>query len=402
MYLRFFGIFQILILFLLMGCNPMGGDSQVDESYGVSKPTLSFSSNPLVTGSVGSQMKVTPTGTKNYDTCTVSPPLPYWLSIDNSTCEISGIPYDILPQTVYQLTAQNEAGSVTASVTLASDLTCPSDFVAVHANTSLNVYAFCVSKYEMKCSGSSCSDVSSVGPSATAQAVSQKEGLPWVRITQSNALVACSNLGDKYGLVSNPEWMTIAYELESKDENWTSGAKGTGMLFKGHSDGLKLSGAPNTHSSLEAALDSDPYYLTGNNASEASGFGKEQKRTHTLKSGDILWDFSGNVWEWSNWELDELLTSGPSNCPVGPTELEDVSCGTLFDKDFLPANPLSRDPYNSTYGLGLFLGGSGGALSRGGISSGGINTGIFSLDLGHLSNHQSVVIGFRCVYRPVN
>ncbi len=373
----------------------------MNPSPSVSKPTLSFGQTPSAVGNVGSQMTVTPTGTKNYTTCTSSPALPSWLSLDNNTCEISGVPEDIMPQTTYQLTAQNEAGSVSASVTLSSTLTCPSNFVAVHANTLLGVYAFCVSKYEMKCSGSSCSDVASVAPGVNALAVSQKEGLPWVRISQSNALMACSHLGDKYGLISNPEWMTVAHELEAKDENWTGGFKGWGMLYKGHSDGLKLSGSPGTHSPLEGALDSDPYYLTGNNASEASGSGKEQKRTHVLKSSHILWDFSGNVWEWSNWELNEFLTSGPTSCPGGASELKDVSCAPLVDNDFLPLNPLNINPYDSSYGLGLFFGGSGGALMRGGISSGGVNTGIFSIDLGYLSSQQSSVIGFRCVYRPL-
>jgi hypothetical protein len=398
---KIFGTLLIVKLFLFMGCNPMGEGSKVDENYGTTAPTLSFSSTPLVSGSVGSQMTITPSGTKNYTTCTISPPLPSWLSLNNSTCEITGTPQDILPQTTYELTAQNEAGSATSSVTLSTQLTCPSNFVAVHANPQLSVYAFCVSKYEMKCSGISCSDLSAVIPGPSALAVSQKEGLPWVRISQSDALVACSYLGDKYGLISNPEWMTIAYELESEDENWTGGSKGFGMLYKGHSDGLKLSGVPGTHSSLEAQLDTDPYYLTGNNSSEPPGSGKEQKRTHILKSDDILWDFSGNVWEWSNWELDELLYSGPTACSAGASELKDVNCVSLMDKDFLPVNPMNINPYDSTYGLGMFFGGNGGALIRGGISSGGMNTGIFSMDLSFLSHQQNPVTGFRCVYRPI-
>jgi formylglycine-generating enzyme required for sulfatase activity len=276
--------------------------------------------------------------------------------------------------------ATNAVGSSSASsVTLS---VCPSNYAQVPANSSLGVTnAFCVAQFEMK-------NVASV---ATSQAAST----PWVYITQTNAKTACTSLGTGYDLISNPEWMTIAREIEITASNWSSGAVGIGMLNRGHSD--------NSPASALAVTDiSDPYIGTGNNSGQVAGSGWEQGRRHTLSNGQTIWDLAGNVWEWTDWTLGGALASGPKSCPASWTQFPFVSCGALSAANYMPGNPggAPAASYNSNYGLGQFCGGSGGAALRGGRWSSGTGTGAFALYLVSVPSSTDTSVGFRCVYRP--
>jgi hypothetical protein len=301
----------------------------------------------------------------------------------------------------YNFYAQADSCGCSTSYVSYTYETCPSNFVFVGKNSNLSVTKdFCISKYEMKCTGTSCSESSQVSPSENAVAISSEIGKPWVRISQSDAQLACDNLGSNYDLISNPEWMTVAYEVEANGQNWSSGVSGAGSLYRGHSDGVSSLGSPS--GALEASSDEDPYYLTGNSVTEIMGSGKEQRRTLRLANNQIIWDFSGNVWEWTNWDLDENLISGPTTCSSGSQEFPSVNCSGLLDMDYLPGNPanINAADYDSTFGLGTLIGGTGGGTVRGGISSGGTDAGIFSLDFEFSASLSSPIIGFRCVYRP--
>jgi formylglycine-generating enzyme required for sulfatase activity len=276
--------------------------------------------------------------------------------------------------------SNNSSACSTANVsyTLSS---CPAGYIGVPANASLGVNAFCVAQFEMK----------NVGSVATSQAA----GAPWVSINQTSAKTACTSLGAGYDLISNPEWMTIAHEIEKTAANWSSGVVGTGMLNRGHSD--------NSPGSALAVTDTnDPYIGTGNNSGQAAGSGWEQKRTHTLSNGQVVWDIAGNVWEWTDWSLGGGLTSGPTSCTAAWTQLPVVSCGALAAADYMPANPASVTAanYNSNYGLGQLYGGGGGAALRGGGWSAGASAGAFTLNLGNGPGSAPANIGFRCVFRP--
>jgi hypothetical protein len=155
--------------------------------------------------------------------------------------------------------------------------------------------------------------------------------------------------------------MTIAHEIEMTATNWSSGVVGTGMLNRGHSD-------VSPDSAIAVINANDPYIGTGNNSGQAAGSGWEQKRTHTLSNGQVIWDFSGNISEWVDWSMAGGLTGGPTSCLVGWSEFPDVACTDLAAADYMPLNPagISSASYNSTYGLGQFFGGIGGATRRGG------------------------------------
>jgi hypothetical protein len=270
--------------------------------------------------------------------------------------------------------------------------TCPEGYIPVPANANLGVGAFCVAKYEMKCVGAFCPTST---PGMNAKAVSQPGLNPWTTITQTNAKNACTAIGAGYDLISNPEWMTIAIEIEKNSANWSGGIVGLGVLNRGHSD--------NSPSGSLQVLDiNDAYNGTNNNIGQSAGSGWEQKRTHNLSNNEAIWDFSGNVWEWVDWSLGGELSAGPSSCIASWTQLPLVSCADLAAGDYLPSNPagVSSNGYNGSYGLGYFAGGVGFAL-RGGYWNFPTYTGVFTLNLNSNGGSASTN-GFRCVFRLAN
>jgi formylglycine-generating enzyme required for sulfatase activity len=275
----------------------------------------------------------------------------------------------------------NASNCSSATVSYTVEL-CPTGYVAVPENTTLGVSAFCVMQFEAKNDGAG-------------NPVSQASGTPWVSINQTNAKSECTSLGAKYDLISNPEWMTVAFEIEKTDSNWSGSSVGSGMLSRGHTDNSPAS-------ALAVTNTGDPYDGTGNNSGQAAGSGWEQKRTHTLSNGATVWDIAGNVWEWTDWSLGGGLTSGPTSCTAAWTELPDVACGALAAADYLPDNPSGQTAatYNANYGLGRLYGGSGGAALRGGLWLSGSYAGAFTLNLYGSPTGTYTSIGFRCVYRP--
>jgi len=117
-------------------------------------------------------------------------------------------------------------------------------------------------------------------------------------------------------MLSNPEWMTIARDVEQVDENWSSGTKGVGVLARGHSDNL-----PNY--ALEASADdNDPYYLTGNSSADLPNYGWEQRRTHILSNGEKVWDMSGNLYDNVDFPVTPTLKAYNSAIPITPSSAQ--------------------------------------------------------------------------------
>jgi formylglycine-generating enzyme required for sulfatase activity len=226
---------------------------------------------------------------------------------------------------------------------------------------------------------------------------SSSTGLPWRRINITNASTECNSLNavnavsNKYDLISNSEWMTIARNTEIQDINWDSGVSGSGAMFRGHSDD-----APSDR--LEASADNDPYFGTENTDLELMGSGKEQKRTLSLSNGGVIWDFSGNLWEFVDWSMDTGLQQGPKTCLSSWIELQDVSCTDLSEAHLMPFIM----NLTSINGVGQFRGGTGtgGATLRGGGWYDGPGAGVYALYLFYGVTRQDLYSGFRCVYRP--
>lgn len=318
-------------------------------------------------------------------------------SIDFTTSVPGAGTYNFYANSTNTIPSASACSTATVSY---QKLDCPANFIPVAPNSAVGTTSeFCVMTYEAKCVGTSCPTAT---PGANAVATSQAAGNPWGTISPINSKTACTNLNalngvsNKYDLISNPEWMTIAYSLESVAANWSGSAVGSGHLNRGWSghigdDGFVNSGvAPSTSAAC--------LYNSAANTCSSTGLHK-LKRTHTLSNGEVIWDFAGNLLEWVDWGLGGVFNSGPTSCAGGNVEIPNVSCGALAAADYMPGNPggITAIHYNSTYGLGRFTGGSGGAAVRGGYFNSGWFAGPFRLDLSFTSLNSA--IGFRCVYR---
>lgn len=155
------------------------------------------------------------------------------------------------------------------------NISCPDNYVFVYGNSALGTDDFCLMKYEAK-------DVGGV-------ATSQASGTPWVSVDQTNAITAATASGGH--LVTEAEWMTIAADVLSVKYNWTGGDVGSGHIYQGHVNN-------NPASALAASTD-DNDGLIGITGGTGTTVGTNSQRTLFLSSGDTIWDFSGNVYEWT-------------------------------------------------------------------------------------------------------
>lgn len=168
------------------------------------------------------------------------------------------------------------AGSGYSYSTNQSGLDCPVNFIIVPGNSTYGTTDFCVMKYEAR-------QANSTTP------ISQASGIPWNTINQTDSATYSANVEGCAGchLITNAEWQTIAANVLSVASNWSGGTVGSGYIYGGHGDY-----SPN--SALEADTnDANGYKDTSN--SEPS----DQRRTLTLTNGEVIWDFAGNMWEWT-------------------------------------------------------------------------------------------------------
>lgn len=218
---------------------------------------------------------------------------------------------------------------------------------------------------------------------------------PWLA-TKATATAACAALGSQYRLPTNAEWNAAALEIYNRAENWTGGAKLQGTLYTGFYSWAEPMGISNT---------ANPYSDTG----RASG---TERRTFTLASGHVIWDFGGNVWEWVSDTIYGSSYSPDLSSHYGRTYHNnswDVKPGSpqLFDFTGMTSVP-NQDKY-----MGNLFGGSTGKVLRGGaalITSPGV-TGIFAANIGDISSTELRApaswgiyidnVGFRCVI-PLN
>jgi len=243
------------------------------------------------------------------------------------------------------------------------------EWVKVEGNVDLGTTDFCVMKYEAK-------DVSNIPTSQSAL-------LPW-SMTQVNAQLECESLG--YHLITDKEWVTIARLAENNPTNWESGVIGSGAMYRGNvnlNDGVSCGN--------NTILDGD---TTGVNCL----IGSRNKRTLNI-SGDFIWDFSGNRWEYTN---DTLPTTGTQNSGLG-------TGGGWFEWTFITDSQYndlrsSNLTWNSNNGIGKILtdadaalgGGDVHAIMRGACFSNEESGGIYSMVL--IFGPSTLNYGFRCAY----
>jgi len=266
--------------------------------------------------------------------------------------------------------------AVTPAVT-----TCPANYIGVPAQPPYTFRYFCVMKYEAKNDG--------YGTAASVAA-----GTPWGNIPRttntpataaSSARTACQALGAGFDLISNEQWQTIARNIAGVASNWSTGTVGSGELNRGHSDSSPFG-------SLAASTDDVNGNCSGTGQTCSSTVWDSQRRTHTLSNGNVIWDFSGNFWEWVT--NDNNVSNGADGY------ISTISGGnirqTRYGSSVFCASP-SSTPYCGM-GNGTFA--SGGAVYRGGNWAGDVSTGLFAVALGADPSATGATIGFRCVFVP--
>lgn len=259
--------------------------------------------------------------------------------------------------------------SVSGIVTAASYAkSCPTGYVPVPGNPKFGTVDFCVMKYEAKNDGGG-------------NAVSTATGTPYVLISQRTA--QDKSLAASGHLISEAEWMTIATNALWVASNWTTGTVGSGALFSGHNDNAPANAlAADTN-------DANGYFGETNT-------GGTQRRTLTLSNGEVIWDFAGNVYEWTDaW----IIGNEQPNDAVDGFAWHAFTAITKW-KDLNYANPTNRG-WNSAQGLGqIYTDGTSTnntlyGFVRGGNWSLGENAGAFALGLSSAPTASNFSLGFR-------
>ncbi|MFN8369838.1 MAG: hypothetical protein U0T83_04330 [Bacteriovoracaceae bacterium] len=251
--------------------------------------------------------------------------------------------------------------------------TCPTGFILVPKNTSYYPVDFCVMKYEAKDDG-------------YGTAVSTASGSPWVSINRANARSACKNLGAGYDLISNDQWQTLARNIAGVATNWSNGVVLDDQLNRGHTDS-----APNN--ALAASSDDVNGNCSGTGQTCDSSTWDSQRRTHVLSNGNIIWDFSGNVYEWVTNNNTAVNGVGGYMSTMSGGDIRQTRYG---------ASAFCSIPGSSPYcgmGYGDFASNAG-TIVRGGCWGSDLSGGIFAGDFLFNTAATGAAIGFRCIFVP--
>ena len=425
-------IVSILILFLLTSCNLMSmisGDKTSISSEFLDKIKVQGSDEP--TDIFYLSNAIIDTVEKNFATFSYEVDYTNKTRVKVTSCEVSDIhnlsevtcscdtdsncsvsikaTSGVTGEASYHLRLRNEIGlwSNTASVHLlirvdSTGFKCPIGFVLVLENKEFSTNKFCLQAAEARVDQG-------------LDAVDYEE-LP----TRVNALAAyehCNNLnldtsveGYRFGLISNPEWMTIARSIEGTAGNWSGIAglpveAGNGIIARGHADQT-----PSSPIGMKS-LDSDPFSNTESPVTHSL----QLQRTHLLASGHTVWDFAGNLSEWVDWDhIDDELTAYPREAnnyqAHNWTSYLNLPMGDGVGLSFRELGSVNSILQNESYLLGHFFSTSSNLskkiLLRGGSYNDGFAAGIYAANLHY---KKSAIVendvgagGVRCVLREIS
>ena len=253
-------------------------------------------------------------------------------------------------------------------------LACATGYLVVPGNSQFGTSDFCVMKYEAKNSGGA--------------AVSFASNTPWVTINQTNAIARSAESCSGCKLITEAEWLTIAHNLVNVPSNWSSGVVGTGYIFVGHSD-------TSPAYSLNAGADTNGYLNTGSSAGN-------QRRTLSLSNGEVIWDFAGNVNEWTSGQA----RGGQPGTGSGLTAREWnvlTTQGSMTPSPFPAFGTPAASNWTSAQGIGKAATDASSSTLRGVVRGGGFsttaaNSGIFTMNLSYTPATGLDTIGFRVTY----
>jgi formylglycine-generating enzyme required for sulfatase activity len=188
-------------------------------------------------------------------------------------------------------------------------------------------------------------------------AIVTADSKPWHSINFHDAKKACTEAG--YSLITELQYLAIAYQITQQDANWTGGKVGEGEVYRGIHKG-DVDEAQNGHYVSEEPT---------------------ERRWHALANGEVVYDFSGNIY---SWVFDDV--QGDENGIIAKPFADDSATKTTA-------------PYgNREHGIGDTSTGrdwSGTALIRGGCWNSVDYAGVFHLY--HFWPHYDYYrVGFRC------
>ena len=292
--------------------------------------------------------------------------------IYNNTGLTAGTPYS------YTVSACDAASNCSGQSSAAIDTTAlwavGGEWVLVPGSTTLGTNDFYVMKYEAK----------NVGGAATSQA----NITPWVSISHTDAIAACTALGPRYHLLTIAETQTINRNIEAQSANWANGIIGSLVSAGG---GLKRG---------NVGLDDSASYngYSGDYGTTPSA-DRILKARLILSNGGEIWDWAGNVWE----RIYGAGAGGIQGTPNGVTFDMGVSMGGWPEWNIANLNeerPIlgpSNSGWTADYGVGKYAGGATtNAVCRGGGEGYGAISGVFAFYSSFVPSHVDASFGFRC------
>jgi prepilin-type N-terminal cleavage/methylation domain-containing protein len=319
--------------------------------------------------------------------------------------------------TTYTVARGNDGRVYVNTAETAANLNCPIGYIRVPGNSLYQTKDFCVMKYEAKAVSISNPTLGLTTPNTGSNTIANNttattaangraiasvaSGYPIANIDQPTAASYCTNAGAS--LMTNAEGMTIARNIESVSDNWYNPTPtpvsqvGNGGIWRGHSDN-------NPTNALAASTnDNLGYEGTGNSINN----GWQQKRTHTLSNGEIIWDISGNLWEWTTDTIQQKdMPYSNNQISWAGVEFNNIINNGILNYDYYrPSNIawnssnnigqlISHAPNSSTQIYGWMRGGS----WQGGWDATQEGAGVFSI--GPCGTTCSLPThGFRCVIK---
>jgi hypothetical protein len=349
-------------------------------------PSLSYAGATGATGVFGADMSVSPTTLNSNGSaitgCSVTPALPAGLTLNTTTCGISGIPSAVSAAKVYSVTARNGVGnSSAAALTLSVHAGAPTlSFAGATGTTGQHRTDFSVSPTSISGNGAAITACAvtpalpaGLSVSATTCVIS---GTPTAAMDPTSFTVTATNSS---GTGSAPVTIEIKlcpanYVRVPKDESvgttqdfcvakfemknvnliatsqaaltpWVSKSQGemktlcsnlgTGYALINNSEWMTIArnlekqganwsnGAPNSGSAYVGHSDNAPKQLLPvvNENDEYDGTQNtsgNQRRTFYLSNGEKIWDFAGNAWEYVDWTVTPNKKAYDSRVAINP------------------------------------------------------------------------------------
>jgi len=184
------------------------------------------------------------------------------------------------------------------------------------------------------------------------------EAKPWANINYHRATAEAESAG--YKLITEKQWLAIAFNVAAQACNWTKGEVGKGKLFRGIRKGLVSEGQPGNYEPTD----------------------KKERRWLTLSNGEKICDFNGNLFQWV---FDDV--QGDSKGLTTTIKTDSISLQLPYPSETKGMGFCPNDYQRNWSGL---------ALVRGGCFGSGDVAGVFDLGVDWPRSGDYSFVGFRC------